>query len=182
MEERRNRTARRILKGTVYPHNIHPALDFYHAGSGLLCFLLYPAFSKYGRIPCLRSLSMAWRLSRRCSAPRRRLALVLCRSAVALRWDLSFDPAVIRYHFEEQALANAVVQGVREHGDDFALSVEQTERNSEYSTGAEFDSTSEEATEWYVRTDEEGEPIPYDYEASEYISKQEVVDGWEQDT
>ncbi|EEI78155.1 hypothetical protein HMPREF0308_1579 [Corynebacterium striatum ATCC 6940] len=34
MEERRNRTARRILKGTVYPHNIHPALDFYHAGSG----------------------------------------------------------------------------------------------------------------------------------------------------
>ncbi|MFS0253848.1 hypothetical protein ACL1C9_09165 [Corynebacterium striatum] len=95
---------------------------------------------------------------------------------------MSFDPAVIRYHFEEQALANAVVQGVREHGDGFALSVEQTERNSEYSTGAEFDSTSEEATEWYVRTDEEGEPIPYDYEASEYISKQEVVDGWEQDT
>ena len=44
---------------------------------------------------------------------------------------MSFDPAVIRYHFEEQALANAVVQGVREHGDDFALSVEQTERNSE---------------------------------------------------
>ncbi len=50
------------------------------------------------------------------------------------------------------------------HGDDFALSVEQTERNSEYSHGAEFDSSSVEATVWYVRSDEEGEPIHYDYE------------------
>ncbi len=39
--------------------------------------------------------------------------MVICRSAVSLRCDLSFDPAVIRYHFEEQAIANAVVQGVR---------------------------------------------------------------------
>lgn len=103
------------------------------------------------------------------------------------RYNCLYKKKVREWKSEETAL------GIREYGDDFALSVEQTERDSEYSAGAEFDSTSEEATGWYVRTDEEGEPIPYDYEAGEYIAKQEardlghtdiqeVVDGRAQDT
>lgn len=101
-------------------------------------------------------------------------AFIIIAMVLALMRELAYDPAVIRQQFEEQALANAVVQGVREHGDDFALAIEQTEPDSEFSTGADFDSTSAEATEWYVRTDEEGEPIPYDYEAGEYISEEQA--------
>ena len=41
---------------------------------------------------------------------------------------------------------------------------------AEYSIGAEFDSTSEQATEWYGRTDEGGVPIPYDYDDAPNIS------------
>lgn len=47
---------------------------------------------------------------------------------------------------------------------------------AEYSIGAEFDSTSEQATEWYGRTDEGGVPIPYDYDAGECISKEKARD------
>ncbi|KXB56438.1 transporter, betaine/carnitine/choline family [Corynebacterium sp. CMW7794] len=101
-------------------------------------------------------------------------AFIIVLMVVALIRELRFDPAVIRQSYEEHALANAVVQGVREHGDDFALAVEPTEPDSEYAAGADFDSTSEEATEWYVRTDEEGTPIPYDYEEGEYISEEEA--------
>lgn len=101
-------------------------------------------------------------------------AFIIILMVVALMRELAFDPAVIRHQFEEQALANAVVKGVREHGNDFALAVEETERDSDYATGAEFDSTALEATEWYVRTDEEGEPVPYDYETGEYISPEKA--------
>ncbi|MDO5031223.1 BCCT family transporter [Corynebacterium sp.] len=118
-------------------------------------------------------------------------AVIIVLMVVALMRELSSDPVVIRHHFEEQALANAVVHGVREHGDDFALTVEETAHDSEYATGAEFDSTSEEVTEWYVRTDEDGDPVPYDYETGEYISEeeardlghadiQELVESWEE--
>lgn len=95
-------------------------------------------------------------------------AVIIIAMAVALMRELSLDPAILRQHFEEQALSNAVIHGVRDHGDNFTLAIDATEPDSEYAAGADFDSTAEEVTSWYVRTDEEGNPIPYDYEKGEY--------------
>ena len=41
--------------------------------------------------------------------------------------------------------------------------------DSEYATGGEFDSTAPEVTEWYARTDEDGNPIDYDYGRGVYL-------------
>ncbi|WP_448854982.1 hypothetical protein [Corynebacterium camporealensis] len=46
---------------------------------------------------------------------------------------------------------------------------------SQYAVGADFDSTAEEYTEWYSRTDEEGKAIGYDYEVGEYIEDDPTV-------
>jgi choline-glycine betaine transporter len=44
--------------------------------------------------------------------------------AVALVKDLRKDPLMVRRQYGEVAVASAVIAGVTEHGDDFALSVE----------------------------------------------------------
>jgi hypothetical protein len=46
--------------------------------------------------------------------------------AVALVRDLSRDPMVVRRQYAVAAVEHAVVAGVTEHGDDFALSFEET--------------------------------------------------------
>jgi len=88
---------------------------------------------------------------------------------IALIRELRHDPASIRHYYEHQAVSNAVIHGVREYGDSFALSIEPTAGDSDYATGGEFDSTAAEVTEWYARTDEEGHAIGYDYEAGRYV-------------
>ncbi|QNE89300.1 BCCT family transporter [Corynebacterium incognita] len=96
-------------------------------------------------------------------------AAIIVLMCVALVRELRNDPMSIRQYYEKQALANAVVKGVRKHGDDFAITVEPTDSESDYATGAEFDSTADEVTEWYVRTDEDGRELGYDYQSNEYV-------------
>ncbi len=96
-------------------------------------------------------------------------AVVLVLMAVALVKELRNDPMVIRDHFQVVAVENAVKQGVAEYGDHFALTIEPTAPDSEFATGSEFDSTAPEVTEWYARTDEDGNPIDYDYERGVYL-------------
>ncbi|ATG53160.1 choline transporter [Brachybacterium vulturis] len=98
-------------------------------------------------------------------------AVILILMVVALVKELRNDPMIIRDHYQEVAIENAVKVGVAEYGDHFALSVEPTSTDSEFATGAEFDSTAAEVTDWYVRTDEEGNPVEYDYETGEYLSE-----------
>jgi choline/carnitine/betaine transport len=100
-------------------------------------------------------------------------AVILVLMCIALVRELRSDPFTIRSTFEEDALANAVVHGVRDHGDNFALTVEETEPRSDYSTGGHFNSTSAEVTDWYTRTDEDGNPVDFDYETGEYISDED---------
>ncbi|MDN6386115.1 MAG: BCCT family transporter [Corynebacterium sp.] len=97
-------------------------------------------------------------------------AVVLVLMAVALVRELRTDPFTIRDDFQEQALSNAVVHGVREHGDNFAIAVEQTDADSDYATGGDFNSRAAEVTDWYTRTDEDGNPVDYDYETGEYVT------------
>ena len=98
-------------------------------------------------------------------------AFILVLMAVALVKELRNDPMAIRDHFQEVAIENAVKHGVSEYGDHFALAIEPTAPDSEYATGGEFDSTAPEVTEWYARTDEDGNPVEYDYETGEYIDE-----------
>ena len=89
---------------------------------------------------------------------------------MALLRELRHDPAVIRQDYQHRAVANAVVHGVREYGDNFALAVEPSGAG-EYATGADFDSAAEEVVDWYARTDEEGNRVGYDYETGEYLEE-----------
>ncbi|MDN6705311.1 BCCT family transporter [Corynebacterium glyciniphilum] len=100
-------------------------------------------------------------------------AVILVLMAVALLRELRTDPYTIRDDFQEQALSNAVVHGVRDHGDNFAIAVEETDADSDYATGGDFNSRAAEATDWYTRTDEDGDPVDYDYERGEYITASE---------
>ena len=81
---------------------------------------------------------------------------------VAFIRDLTTDPAAIRRTYAKNAMRKAVVRGLEEHGDDFELAVKYAP--GERGAGADFDSTAEEVTEWYRRTDEEGNEIAFDYD------------------
>lgn len=102
--------------------------------------------------------------------------IILVLMAIALVKLLRTDPMAIRDRFQAVAVENAVKHGVREYGDSFALAVEPTDPGDARATGGEFDSTAEEVTEWYVRTDEDGNPVEFDYETGEYLEDAEPVD------
>ena len=84
---------------------------------------------------------------------------VLLLMMVAFLRDLRTDPAFIRRTYARTAVENAVVRGLEEHGDDFEISVASAPEGR--GAGADFDSTAENVTEWYRRTDEDGEPIDW---------------------
>lgn len=105
-------------------------------------------------------------------------AVIIVLMCIALVRELRHDPASIRHYYAEEAVSNAVIHGVREYGDNFALTVEPTDDDSDYATGGKFNSTAAEVTEWYARTDEEGHAIGYDYEAGRYVEDDpSVADG-----
>ncbi len=52
--------------------------------------------------------------------------IVMILIVVALMKDLHHDPLIVRGRYAEKAIDQAVVEGVKAHGDDFALSVDRT--------------------------------------------------------
>lgn len=97
-------------------------------------------------------------------------AIIVAAMIIALLRDLSRDPFTIRRKFERSALSKAVVGGLKSYGDDFKIVVVPTKDGE--GAGADFDSTAPELTEWYRRTDTEGNPIDYDYSSQTYLDKQ----------
>lgn len=97
--------------------------------------------------------------------------VVILMMCVALIRELRNDPIVIRGKFGQQAVANAVREGVEEHGDNFALTVRPTTED-ELAAGDGFDSLAKENTQWYERTDFDGNPVEYDYETGEYLEEE----------
>ncbi|MCI7551695.1 MAG: BCCT family transporter [Actinomycetaceae bacterium] len=95
-------------------------------------------------------------------------SIVLVLMCVAIWLELRRDPMMIRRGFGVKAMQNAVRQGIEEHGDNFELAVLPAE-GSDRAAGAEFDSTNGKYVDWYRRTDEDGNEIPYDYELGAYI-------------
>mgnify|MGYP003769620299 CR=1 FL=1 len=93
-------------------------------------------------------------------------SVVLILLTVAFLRDLTTDPAAIRRTYASAAVQNAVVRGLEEHGDDFELTVSSAPEGR--GAGANFDSTADRVTNWYQRTDEEGNEIDYDYESGQW--------------
>lgn len=106
-------------------------------------------------------------------------AVIIVLMTVALVKELRHDPYTIRRHYGEEAVSNAVVRGTREHGDNWALAIEPTAPDSEYATGSDFESTADEYTDWYARTDEDGNAVGYDYQSGEYVDDDPTVEDGE---
>ncbi|EEH63952.1 transporter, betaine/carnitine/choline family [Gleimia coleocanis DSM 15436] len=96
-------------------------------------------------------------------------SVIIVLMCFALVKELRTDPMMIREHYEQTAISNAVRYGIEEHGDNFELAVEPVDPESDRGVGNDFDSTAEEYTDWYIRTDEDGNPVEYDYEQGAYI-------------
>ena len=97
-------------------------------------------------------------------------AFVMLLTVVAWFRDLKTDPYTLRHQYAQAVMSNAVVDGVDRYGDDFALQVVETQPGE--GAGAAVDSESADYTDWYQRTDEDGNPVGYDYETGEW------ADGW----
>ena len=96
-------------------------------------------------------------------------AIVLAVMAFSFLKEIRRDPLMLRHLFAESAIKQAVRQGIAEHGDNFEIAVDPVPADSDRAAGAKFDSTSKEFTEWYQRTDEDGNPIEYDYKTGAYV-------------
>lgn len=101
-------------------------------------------------------------------------AVVMLLIIVAWLRELRSDPLTLRQQYAEAAIDNAVVDGVDRFDDDFSLQVVRTEPGE--GAGAVVDSTDGEFTDWYQRTDEDGEPVGYDFGTGEW------ADGWNPET
>lgn len=88
--------------------------------------------------------------------------IVLLVMMVAFITDLRSDPMFIRRKYAQTAVENAVLRGIEEHGDDFELSIEHADDGR--GAGSDFDSSAHRYTDWYQRTDEEGENVDYNFE------------------
>ena len=88
--------------------------------------------------------------------------LVLLAMMVAFIRDLHSDPMFIRRTYARTAMDNAIMRGIEEHGDDFEFTVQHAE--GDRGAGHDFDSSADRYTEWYQRTDEEGENVDYDFD------------------
>ncbi len=88
--------------------------------------------------------------------------------------ELRSDPYILRARYAELAVRNAVLEGVDKYGDDFGIQVVETKPGC--GAGAETDSEHEDYTEWYQRTDADGEPVGFDYETGQW------ADGWDPET
>lgn len=100
-------------------------------------------------------------------------AIVLLAMMWAFYRELQTDPYTLRHSYARRAIATAVRRGIAEHGDEFEISVEEAREG--HSAAGDIDSTSEEFTGWYVRTDEDGKRVGYDYASQQY------EDGWTPD-
>ncbi|UBH06661.1 choline transporter [Leucobacter sp. Psy1] len=89
-------------------------------------------------------------------------AIIMILIIIAWFKDLRTDPYTLRHHYADNAMRNAVVEGVDRYGDDFALQVVETKPGE--GAGADVDSHDEIYTSWYQRTNEDGEPVGYDFE------------------
>lgn len=101
-------------------------------------------------------------------------AIIMLLIIVAWIKELRTDPYALRHRYADNAIEQAVLVGVDKYGDDFGLGVVQTAPGQGASGGT--DSEHDDYTEWYQRTDEDGDPVGYDFDTGEW------ADGWDPET
>ena len=102
-------------------------------------------------------------------------AVVMLLIIVAWIRDLRTDPYTLRHRYADAAIRNAVIEGVERYGDNFTLAVVEAGTPAE-GAGADVDSMDDCYTHWYRRTNEDGEPVGYDFHSGEW------ADGWDPET
>lgn len=101
-------------------------------------------------------------------------AVIMLLILVAWVRELRTDPYTLRHRYADAAMRNAVVDGVESYGDNFALQVVETGPGR--GAGADTDSAHADYTDWYQRTDEDGEPVGFNYKTGIW------ADGWDPET
>ncbi|GAA3279370.1 BCCT family transporter [Nesterenkonia halobia] len=102
-------------------------------------------------------------------------ALVLIIVMIAWFRELRTDPMALRMHYAHTAVDNAVTEGVDRYGDDFSIHVVEAEPGT--GAGADVDSSDDCFTEWYQRTDENDEPVGYDFTTGEWADGYDPATG-----
>ena len=97
-------------------------------------------------------------------------AVIMLLVIVAWFKELRTDPLALRRKYAQNAVENAVVEGADRFGDDFAFQVVQTEPGDGANGG--IDSEHGDYTDWYQRTNADGDPVGFDYESGTWD------DGW----
>lgn len=97
-------------------------------------------------------------------------AVVLVLLMLGFVRELGTDPQSMRTRYAQQAVADAVIDGVDRYGDDWQLQVVPSAPGE--GAGKVLDSTASEYTDWYQRTDEDGNPVGYDFSTGTW------EDGW----
>lgn len=100
-------------------------------------------------------------------------ALVLILAVVAWFRELRTDPMSLRQQYAESAVNNAVTEGVGRFRENFALKVVRAEDDN--GAGAEVDSLNAAYTEWYQRTNVEGESVGYGFETGKWADGYDLV-------
>lgn len=93
-------------------------------------------------------------------------AIIMLLIIVAWFKELRTDPLTLRHKYADTAVSNAVLRGVEQYGDNFALGIVETEPDD--GAGADVDSSHSDYTEWYQRTNADGEPVGYNFDTGEW--------------
>ncbi len=80
--------------------------------------------------------------------------------------ELRTDPLTLRHKYADTAVSNAVLKGVEQYGDNFAFGVVEADPDS--GAGADVDSAHSDYTDWYQRTNADGEPVGYNFDTGEW--------------
>ena len=83
--------------------------------------------------------------------------IVMIGIAVALVRDLNTDPIIVRRRYAVEAINTAVVEGVRQHGDDFVLAISETPPGE--GVGARVDTPEPETEEEFVEDEATPETV-----------------------
>ena len=83
--------------------------------------------------------------------------IVMIGIAVALVRDLNTDPMIVRRRYAVEAINTAVVEGVRQHGDDFVLAISETPPGA--GVGARVDTPEPETEEEFVEDEATPETV-----------------------
>ncbi|TLP74215.1 BCCT family transporter [Nesterenkonia sphaerica] len=102
-------------------------------------------------------------------------AIIMLLIIVAWFKELRTDPLTLRHKYADTAVSNAVLRGVEQYGDNFALGV--VDAGPGDGAGADVDSAHSDYTDWYQRTNADGEPVGYDFETGQWADNYDPETG-----